>query len=384
MPIIKQGDALLTSGNAVASSEACCCGGSGCGGFRAFDRSNRYFRFATLYDHDPLCFFGPVVENGWPHDGGFKVEYTQCNATAGTVTESIYSYSTVNPVGTQHAGDWSNLPVYVSPTRRQVEPNEACGNPTGELIWVELTEEVFCCPDPPVPPDDSVTCRARPTLTIGGNATATVTTQRIEYFGEFYWQPVYATVTNGGSGYSEGGAVSIVLGTSDVEDIEGFPTARVVHAEPILVDVNFGRYSNPDDFTSGSGATFSATWVEAPMSLWPLPHDPVPHRKSYRLSGLTVINGGSGYAVDDQGTLNFETIANGEVVEHAAIFVDAVDDNGAITSVGVYYYDESTPGPDLGPSGLYVGSQTDALHSVKFAPNAGFYHKNTCPENDLP
>lgn len=78
MPIMKQGDALLTSGSAVASSEACCCQASS----------------------DCQC------NGGYANDVTVSCEFTvtlkagQTNATTGTATQTI----TLSWDGTQYIG----------------------------------------------------------------------------------------------------------------------------------------------------------------------------------------------------------------------------------------------------------------------------------------
>jgi hypothetical protein len=201
--------------------------------------------------------------------------------------------------------------------------------------------------------------RAEPTLTISGNATATVS---LLYNGDATWGVDSVSVTNGGSGYTEGAAITFDDGANGVEVAAAVATARVVHDEPIPVfSINT---------TGGSGASLEAVWTLLPSNQWP-----APNKKLYELASVTVLNGGSGYQQFEGIDLTFASADDGIANVNAFLDIESVDGNGAITAVFV--------APDVsplvaGPAGEYIGSRTDELHSVAInALNRGSYYETS-------
>lgn len=193
--------------------------------------------------------------------------------------------------------------------------------------------------------------RVAPTVTAsvagGTGATLSVTLQQgTESLCELsipYWSVASVSVTSGGSGYAEGAAVTFTA-TSGTTVTSAAGTARVVYDEPqnaVLTILTAG----------GSGAVLEPVWELLPENEWP-----APHKKTYRLASVTVVNGGSGYADLDQIELSFASAADGTVVEYVYIDADYVGAGGEIEQV--YVGDDGTGGGEI------VGSPTDALHSV--------------------
>ena len=190
--------------------------------------------------------------------------------------------------------------------------------------------------------------KTEPTLTLSGGATATVTMAAI---GDGNYRISAVAVTSGGTGYSENQLLSFSVGANDVTLIAAYNArARVVHDTP----ANALLYEEG----SGSGAVLTPVWTLLPSNQWP-----APHRKTYYLSAVTITNGGSGYSIDDLLQFYFASNDDGQEIEGGTIFVDAVDGSGAITAVFI---------TDSG--GRYVGSRTDALHSVGITSGGSYYH----------
>ena len=189
--------------------------------------------------------------------------------------------------------------------------------------------------------------KTEPTLTLDGGATATVTMAAI---GDGNYRISAVAVTSGGTGYSEGQALTFSVGVDDETVSAATATARVVHDTP----ANALLYEEG----SGSGAVLTPVWTLLPSNQWP-----APHRKTYYLSAVTITNGGSGYSIDDFLEFYFASNDDGQLIEGGTFFVDAVDGSGAITAVFI---------TDNG--GRYVGSRTDALHSVGITSGGSYYH----------
>ena len=189
--------------------------------------------------------------------------------------------------------------------------------------------------------------KTEPTLTLSGGATATVTMAAI---GDGNYRISAVAVTSGGTGYSEGQALTFSVGVDDETVSAATATARVVHDTP----ENALLYEEG----SGSGAVLTPAWTLLSSNLWP-----APHKKTYSISSVTITNGGSGYSIDDLLEFYFASNDDGQLIEGGTIYVDAVDGSGAITAVFI-----SNDG------GRHVGSRTDALHSVQITSGGSYYH----------
>jgi hypothetical protein len=195
--------------------------------------------------------------------------------------------------------------------------------------------------------------KAEPTLTLVGSATATVAV--VESF-DGGWAVDSVTVTNGGSGYTEGDALTFVGGDDTIEVVAAAGFAQVEHDEPIpTVFIN-----SP----GGINAVLTPIWEVLP------PSGPFPHMKTYRLVGFTVDNGGSGYQQFEWISILLQDVNNGQVLEDAFIVIDSVDGNGAIQAVFVAPDDNNF---NPGPAGRYVGSRTDRLDSVAITNGGNYY-----------
>lgn len=207
--------------------------------------------------------------------------------------------------------------------------------------------------------------RVAPTLTLGGTATATVSVTQNP--GVLTWGVSGVTVTAGGTGYTEGAAATFTLGTDDVQETAAVGTIRVVHDAPenAVVTILDPDGANP---STGTGAVLVPTWELLPTNQWP-----APHKKTYKLTGMTVTNGGSGYANYDIIEISFASADDGTVIEAAYIDADVVGTGGVIQQVWVADADDiDTPAA----AGKYIGSRTDALHSV-LVTSGGSYYKLT-------
>jgi hypothetical protein len=196
--------------------------------------------------------------------------------------------------------------------------------------------------------------KAEPTLTLVGPATATVAV--VESF-DGGWAVDSVTVTNGGSGYTEGDALTFVGGDNTIEVVAAAGIAQVEHDEPIPTVFI--------DSPGGINAVLTPIWEVLPSSAWP-----APHKKTYRLVGFTVDNGGSDYQQFEQISILLQDVNNGQVLENAFIDIDSVDGNGAIQAVFVAPNDNNF---NPGPAGRYVGSRTDKLDSVAITNGGNYY-----------
>ncbi len=107
------------------------------GGIQAFDGSNHYYRYATIYDWDCCLFSAGVMEGpSYPVDGHIKIEYN-CNGV-GTVIESTGGYASSYPVGSSYG---SNFGYASNPTFLSLAANSGCCNASGNLVYVALSAE---------------------------------------------------------------------------------------------------------------------------------------------------------------------------------------------------------------------------------------------------
>lgn len=110
-------------------------------GIHALDGSERYFRYATVYDWD-CCLFGPGIDDGQPYgyavDGHFKVSYDA--AGQGTIVESTGNYAATHAVGSSYNQDFG---YSSSATYKSLTFNAQCCNADGDKIYVELSDEIL-------------------------------------------------------------------------------------------------------------------------------------------------------------------------------------------------------------------------------------------------
>ncbi|MEP7264648.1 MAG: T9SS type A sorting domain-containing protein [Bacteroidota bacterium] len=117
-------------------------------GIQALDGSNRFFRYATVYDWD-CCLFNNAAANNespfaYPVDGHFKVEY-DC-AGHGIIIEATGGYATYPglTVGSAYNTPFvSVVPGALTATHASLIVDGNCCNSDGSRIYVELTDERF-------------------------------------------------------------------------------------------------------------------------------------------------------------------------------------------------------------------------------------------------
>lgn len=222
--------------------------------------------------------------------------------------------------------------------------------------------------------------RVSPTISAsvsgGTGATLAVTlSEESEFLGKNcmdvpFWTVASVSVTAGGSGYSDGIAVTFSAAGGDTTVHAASGRAYVEIDEP--KNETFTFYSN------GSGAVLTASWSALAEEYWAAagrsstPCAPA-NKRTYSVSSIGITNGGSGYAVEDTIQISFSDAADGVVLVDANITVDAVDGNGAITSVVV-----------SGGGGIYAGSLTDELVAVVVnscvANGSGQYYREDASE----
>lgn len=190
--------------------------------------------------------------------------------------------------------------------------------------------------------------KAQPTLTLPGNATGTVSTQPI---GDGTYAVSAVTVTSGGSGYTDGEYLIFDKAADDVKVFNATAIARVAYTEPQNATVSVSS-------SGGSGAVLEPVWALTEAPEWY-----APNVKVYRLAGVTVVNGGTGYADNDPISISFPSAADGAQLDFDFLDADIVGPNGEIQQV----YIEPTDG------GQWRGARTDALESVELGQGGSYY-----------
>ena len=154
-----------------------------------------------------------------------------------------------------------------------------------------------------------------PTLTLDGNATATITLASNGGTPET-WRIDEIEVTDGGTGYQDGESLQALLSEGDQDTSPASLTARTVLVEPtVAVSVIY---------TSGIGAQLTATLV---------PQTDYYGRTTWTVSEIDVVEGGAGYSEWDYVIIT-PTDGQGDGFFYGAL---TVDNDGAITGVTVYY-----------------------------------------------
>ena len=166
-----------------------------------------------------------------------------------------------------------------------------------------------------------------------------------------YWSVDSVSVTNGGSGYTDGQAVtfSAAAGDTVVEHAKAYAYVAIEAPRNAVVTV---------DTTGGSGAVLAPTFAVVSgtsISRGGAANPPfcnVPNRTAYQVTGITITNGGSGYAVDEFVEISFSNSSDGSVSQQLNAEVTAVTGSGEITAIGMTY------------GGRFGGGFTDTLDSV--------------------
>jgi hypothetical protein len=209
--------------------------------------------------------------------------------------------------------------------------------------------------------------RVEPTVTAsvpgGSGATLSVTlTEGADFLGDTfclevpYWSVDSVSVTNGGTGYSDKQAVTFSAAAGDTVVEQAKAYAYVAIEEP--QSPSFDIYDQDGNPSAGVGAvlvpTFavvSGTSISRGGAANP-PFCNVPNRTAYQVTGITITNGGSGYAVDDFVEISFANSSDGVVADYLDAQVSAVSGGGEITAIGITY------------GGRFGGGFTDTLGSV--------------------
>jgi hypothetical protein len=198
-----------------------------------------------------------------------------------------------------------------------------------------------------------VTGRDEPELTLSGEADLTVNIASLGGSPES-WEISSITVTDGGSGYSDGQYLNIILGPDDVELDPTTLEIKTVRDEPTL-------FAQAGGGSSGSGAILVVTVVQS-GDIW-------------AVNSITVTNGGSGYT---QGEAFSILPSAGQTVSPASVTANVT--GGVITSftisdAGEYFLDTGVIDE---VQVLYGGSyykDTGVIESVDI-DSAGLYYKS--------
>jgi len=112
-------------------------------GFRAFDGSDKYYKRLALYDFDTCTFAGYS-----PDDGYFILEKNPCDGRC-VVVESVRRYlAVIGPPGAVvDCYNGGGFPTHGDHPRDSATwwsygKGDFCGNPDGDRIYLELTEEI--------------------------------------------------------------------------------------------------------------------------------------------------------------------------------------------------------------------------------------------------
>ena len=162
------------------------------------------------------------------------------------------------------------------------------------------------------------TQRAEPTLTAsapGGVGAALTVTYTPTERTPSTWSISGITVASGGTGYHGGDSVTFTLGKSDTEVSAASATITTSRVEPTL-----------SASVSGTGSGASLTVSLTPNS----------EGTSWSVSAIGITDGGTGYSEWDYVTVN---VVDGQTEGWPSFYayVSSVDENGAITSVAIYY-----------------------------------------------
>jgi hypothetical protein len=111
-------------------------------GIRAFDGSDVFYRYATIFDID-CCFINSYLAqiNGWATDGQFTVRFDNRCSNVGVIVESTnwYGQSGEYSVGQEYTANFGYSP---DPTYKSLAINPGCCNEDGSKTYVQLTEQI--------------------------------------------------------------------------------------------------------------------------------------------------------------------------------------------------------------------------------------------------
>lgn len=172
-----------------------------------------------------------------------------------------------------------------------------------------------------------------------------------------YYVPTGISVVSGGSGYTNNAPVTLSLGTGDEwAPGSGAPDITIrTKADPPADEWTLTPY-----LTNGSGLVVSLTLEQGA--------DIAGYGPMFYATAATVVNGGTGYAVDDEIDAAGSTTLEGNP---CAVVVSSVDSNGAVTGLDVIF------------TGYHEGVDTGVITSVVISSNRAS-RKRTIAACDVP
>lgn len=208
------------------------------------------------------------------------------------------------------------------------------------------------------------TSRSQPTLTFSAPGGSGLT-GTISYSGPTsnVWSVASLAVTNGGSGYTDGDAVTFTLGTDDVEVTPAVATIATGRSQPsISADATLNS-------SGGSGASLTVTLSQGTdgngKAIW-------------SVSAIGISAAGSGYAVDE--VIVF-IVDDGTAVTNGSGKITSVDGSGGITGVSVvtagsYYKDNGVVASVSVTSGGSYYKQSGTPASVTVSDGGKYWRED--------
>jgi hypothetical protein len=198
------------------------------------------------------------------------------------------------------------------------------------------------------------TVRGEPELTLSGPADLTVNVASLGDTPEV-WEISSITVNDGGSGYSDGQSLNIILGPDDVDATGSgaYLVVNTVRDEPTL-------FAQDQPGSGGSGAVLVVNVVQS-GNVWVV-------------NSITVTNGGTGYT----GGETFDILpSSGQTVSAASVTVNVtggVITGANINDAGEYFFDTGVIDTvDVQGPGLFF-RDTGVIDSIDFF-DVGMYYK---------
>jgi len=170
-----------------------------------------------------------------------------------------------------------------------------------------------------------------------------------------YYVPTGISVVSGGTGYTDNSPVTLSLGTGDEwAPSSGAPDITI----RTKVDPPADEWTLTPYLTNGSGLVVSLTLERG--------EDIAGYGPIFWATSATVVNGGTGYAVDDEIDAAGSTTLEGNP---CAVVVSSVDSNGAVTGLDVIF------------TGYHEGVDTGVISSVVISSNRASRKRtvSTCP-----
>lgn len=191
----------------------------------------------------------------------------------------------------------------------------------------------------------------------GGGSGASLTAKTVRNGSLKSFSISDVSVNSGGNGYVDGQELTFTSNISLLMNVEAKGIAYVGSSAPQNPDISiYAADSNANGAILEPVFVFDSLFNDEYQYLRPYnPCNFVAQRKVYRVSHINILNGGSGYNVGDSIVINFLSNNDGNAVNGnpPGYSIDAVDENGSITSI------------DLSYNNYYVyGSLTDSIQQV--------------------